>query len=159
MTENLLSETLEVTDNVKSQLKCAFEEHNLKLVFREISTKNDGDQLEFLDVNHGIDKTEKGAFYEKNYIKPTAENRVYVNGKSHHSRSIYKSIVFGESIRLMKLCVHDCDYLEALKVLKYKCLKSWFFKALVDDMVTAEWRDRFGPPTKKAREVNENVSV
>ena len=36
-----LSNTLEVTDNVKKRLKCAFEEHNQNLVFREISTKND----------------------------------------------------------------------------------------------------------------------
>ena len=30
-----LSETLKVTDNIKRRLKCTFEEHNLKLVFRE----------------------------------------------------------------------------------------------------------------------------
>ena len=74
-------------------------------------------------------------------------------------RSIYKSIVFGESIRLRRFC--DCDYLEELKALKDKCLKYCFCKALVDDMLktTAEWKDRFGPPMKKAREVNENVSV
>ena len=107
-----LSETLDVTDNVKRQLKCAFEEHNLKLVFRQISTKNDGDELEFLDVNHVIDKTEINGFYVKNYIKPTAKNRVFVNGKSHHPRSIYKSLVFGESIRLRRLCKRDSDYLE-----------------------------------------------
>ena len=71
-------------------LKCASEEHNLKLVFREISTQIDGDKLEILDVNHFIDKTEIGGFYVKNYIKPTAKNCVFVNGKSHHPCSIYK---------------------------------------------------------------------
>ena len=110
-----LSETLDVTDHVKRQLKCAFEKHNLKLVFRQISTKMDGDEFEFLDVNHVIDKTEISGFYVKNYIKPTAKNRVFVNGKSHHPRSIYKSIVFGESIRLRRLCKRDSDYLEAIK--------------------------------------------
>ena len=25
--------------------------------------------------------------------------------------------------------------------------------------ITAEWKDRFGPQMKKAREVNENVSI
>ena len=156
-----LSETLDVTDNVKRRLKCAFEKQHLKLVFREMSTKNYGDDLELLDVNHVIDKTEIGGFYVKNYIKPTAENRVFVNGKSHHPHSVYKSIVFRESIRLRRLCEHDSDYLEAIKSLKDKCLKSCFCKALVDNMIyiTAEWNYRFGPPMKKARENNENISV
>ena len=83
-------------------MKCAFAELNLKLVFREISTKNDGDQREFLDVNHVIDKTEKGVFYVKNHIKPRAENLVFVNGMSHHPRSIYKSIVFGYPAKPLK---------------------------------------------------------
>ena len=37
----------------------------LKLIFREICTKNDGNELEFLDFNHVIDKTEKDGFYVK----------------------------------------------------------------------------------------------
>ena len=108
-----LSKILDVTDNVKRRLKCAFEEHNLKLVFREKSTKNDGDEPEFLGVNHVIDKAEKGGFYVKNYIKPSAKNRVFVIGKSHHPCSIYKSFVFGESIRLRRLCERDSDYLDS----------------------------------------------
>ena len=69
-----LPETIEITDNVKRRLKCLFEEHNLKLIFREVCTKTDCDELEFLDVNHVIDKTEKGGFCVKNYIKLTAKN-------------------------------------------------------------------------------------
>ena len=51
--------------------------------------------------------------------------------------------------------------LEAIKSLKDKCLKSCFCKPFVDDMIniTAEWKDRFGPPMKKAREINENLSI
>ena len=96
--------------------------------------------MEFLDVNYVIEKTEKSGFYVKNYIKPTAKNCVFVNRKSHLPRSIYKSIVFGESIRLRRLCKRDGDYPEAVKALKYKCLKSYFCKALVDDKIkiTAE---------------------
>ena len=52
-----------------------------------MSTKNYGDELELLDVKYIIDITEKGGFYVKNYIKPTAENRVFVNGKSHHPQT------------------------------------------------------------------------
>ena len=55
------------------------------------------------------------------------------------------------------MCKCDCEYLESIKALKGKCLKACFCKALVDDKVkiTAEWNDWFGPPMKKAREVNE----
>ena len=57
------SETLEITDNLKRRLKCAFEVHILKLFFIEICKNNDGDKAELLDINHLIDKTEKGGFY------------------------------------------------------------------------------------------------
>ena len=38
-------------------------------------------------------------------------------------------------IRLKKLCEQDCDYLEALKLLKDKCIKSYFCKGLVVEML------------------------
>ena len=43
-------------------------------------------------------------------------------------------------MQLRSICKHGGDYLEAIKALKGKCLKSWFCKALVDDMIkiTAE---------------------
>ena len=95
----------------------------------------------------------------KKLLKPTAKNRVSVTGKSTIHAPFTKSIVFGESIRLRRLCEHGCDYPEAIKALKYIYLKSCFCNALVDDMVkiTAERKDRFGPPMKSAREVNENI--
>ena len=69
--------------------------------------------------------------------------------------------MFGESIRPRRLCEPECGYLEEIKALKYKCLKACFCKALVDDMIkiTAERKYQFGPLMKKAREVNENISV
>ena len=78
--------------------------------------------------------------------KPTAKNSVFVNGKSHHTRSIYKLVVFGESIRIRILCKHNCDNLEAIKALQDECLKSCFCKALDENMVkiTAEWKEWFG---------------
>ena len=108
-----------------------FQKYDLKLIFREISHQSKNQELEFLDVIHIIDEEEKGGFYVRNYIKPTAVNRVYINGRSYHPRSIYKYIVFSESIRLRRLCERDCDYLEALKLLKDKCIKSYFCKGLV----------------------------
>ena len=85
-----LSETKETTHHIKDQLKCAFEKHSFNLIFTEISTEGDGNQLEFLDVNQVIEKKEKCGFYVKNYIKATAENFVFGNGKSNHPCSIYK---------------------------------------------------------------------
>ena len=67
----------------------------------------------------------------KNYVKPTALNRIYINGRSYHPYSIYKSIVFDESIRLRRLCERDCDYLEALNLLEDMCIKSHYCKGLV----------------------------
>ena len=97
-----------------------FEKHDSKLIFSEISSQNKNKELEFLDVNHIINETSKCGFYVKNYIKLTTIDCVYINGRSYHSRSNYKLIVFGESIRLRRLCEHDCDYFEALNLLKDK---------------------------------------
>ena len=87
----------------------------------------------------------------KNYVKPTATNRVYINGWSYHPRSIYKSIVFGESISVRRLCERDCDSLEDSHLLKDKCIKSHFCKYLVVEMleIRKKCKDRFIPPTKK----------
>ena len=114
------------TGNIKKKV---FEKYDLKLIFREISSQSKDKELEFLDVIFIIN--EKGGFYVKIYVKHTAINRTYINGRSYHPRSIYKSIVFGESIRLRRLCERDCDYLEALKLLKDRCIKSHFCKGLV----------------------------
>ena len=61
-------------------------------------------------------------------------------------RAIYKSIVFSELIRLRRLCERDKDYLEALNVLKIKCLKLYICKDLVIDMleITKQCKERFG---------------
>ena len=76
--------------------------------------KNDGDELELLIPTTSLTSQIKAVFI-KNYIKPTAKNRVLVNRKSHYTRSIYKPIIFGESIRLRRLCERDCECLESIK--------------------------------------------
>ena len=104
-----ISQTKETTNKIKEKLKNVFINYNLKLIFREISLHSDIKQLEFLDVNHIMNEREKGGFYVKNYVKPTAINSVYINGRSYHPRHIYKSIVFSESIRLRRFCERDDD--------------------------------------------------
>ena len=158
-----ISQTKETTNKIKEKLRNVFINYDLKLIFREISLYSDIKQLEFLDVNHIMNEGEKGGFYVKNYVKPTAINSVYINGRSYHPRSIYKSIVFSESIRLRRLCEHDDDYLKALNVLKVKCLNSYFCKELVIDMIeiTKQWKERFGPPknNRKQNILKENISI
>jgi len=42
-------------------------------------------------------------FATKDFLKPTAEGRQFINGKSHHPKTTFKSILFGEAIRLRHL--------------------------------------------------------
>ena len=97
----------------------------------------------------------------KNYVKFTAINRIYINGKFYYPRSIYKSIVFGESIRLRRLCDRGCDYLEALNLLKDKCIKSDFCKGLLVEIleISKKWKHRLRRPTKKTTRTNKNFTV
>ena len=120
-------------------------------MFRKISTVDEDKSLKFLDVDHRTNKLSKGGFYTKYFVKPTAIDRVFVNGSSHHPRSVFKSIIFSESIRLRRLCERDDDYENAMVMLENKCHKSGFNKDLVSSMIsiTKTWKDRFTSPTPK----------
>ena len=70
------TQTRTATDNIKDKFKFVFEKYDIKLIFREVSHQSKNKELEFLDVNHIIDDDKKSGFYVRNYIKPTAINRV-----------------------------------------------------------------------------------
>ena len=106
------SKTKETTNKIKEKLKNVFIHYDLKLNFIEISLNSEIKELKFLDVNHIMNKKEEVGFY----VKTTAINSVYINGRFYHPRAVYKSIVFSESIRLRRLYERDNDYLEALNV-------------------------------------------
>ena len=154
------SRSKELTERIQLELLNTFKNNGLNLVFRRISTAKEGESLEFLDVDHHIRSSCRGGFYTKNFVKPTAVDRVFLNGSSHHPRSVFKSIIFSESIRLRRLCEHDDDYKQAVISLKQKCYTSGFNKNLVDDMIntTITWKERFSPPSSHKR-VHGNVSV
>jgi len=57
----------------------------LELTFRQACTSDQKDEVEFLDVNHCITTDEDFSFVTKDFAKPTAEGRQFINGKSHHS--------------------------------------------------------------------------
>ena len=61
-------------------------EYALQLTFRKVSTNQTGKSLEFLDVLHIIDNSNKFEFFTTSFIKETATKRFFL------------SIVFGESI-------------------------------------------------------------
>ena len=152
-----ISETEELTNEIQSVLSATFQENGLRLTFRKISTEDQNHSLEFLDVNHIIHAESPGGFYTTNFTKPTAVNRLFLNGQSYHPTNVYKSIIFGESIRLRRLNEKNCNYLKAIEQLQSKCLKSGFGRKLVQSMIniTSQWTERFAPPqSNKKRQEN-----
>ena len=92
----------------------------------------------------------------KKFIKPTATNSLFLNGKSHHPINVFKGIVLGESKRMRRLNEYDDDYYESLKILKKKCLRSGFDEKLVDGMIakTKKW-NREGKQIEEEEEKKE----
>ena len=83
----------------------------------------------------------------------TAIERCFLNGCSYHPPQIFKSIIFGEAIRLRRLNeVHE-NYLHSLEKLKEKCLNSDFNKKITIKIIeiATEWKDRFEPKTKEEK--------
>ncbi|MEC8567306.1 MAG: hypothetical protein VXY56_03310, partial [Pseudomonadota bacterium] len=124
------------------------------LTFRAVQTSDQGSCIELLDVNHVVDAESTAGFYTTNFIKPTAQNRTFLNGRSYHPRSTFKSIIYGESIRLRRLNERHDIYLKSIESLKLKCLKSNFDKRIVRKMINIAktWTTRFGPPIPKRNE-------
>ena len=79
--------------------------------------------LQFLDVEHKIDNSHIGGFYTRDFVKPTALDRTFLNGKSFHPTHIFKSIKFSEAVRLRRLNETQSDYLASLERLKQKCIR------------------------------------
>ena len=101
-----------------------------------------------------IDVRSPGGFYTTDYSKPTAINRTFLNGQSYHPSSVFKSIIFSESIRLRRLNEKQENYSAAIERLRTKCLKSNFNRKLVRNMIniTQSWTNRFSPSETKHRE-------
>jgi len=83
------------------------------------------------DVHHCVTPNEKYGFITKNFVTATAEYRCFISGLSHHPCSTFKSIVFGEAIRMRRLNEHDEDYQSALVRLRNKALRSGFSQNMV----------------------------
>ena len=106
-----------LTEKIEQALTNTFMEYELKLTFRKVSTNETGKSLELLDVFHMIDNSNKFGFFTTSFIKETATKR-FLNGNSYHPLCIFKSIVFGESVRLRRLNETNELYLKDCERLK-----------------------------------------
>jgi len=81
-------------------------------------------------------------------LKPTAEGRQFINEKSHHPKTTFKSILFGEAIKLRRLKERKEDYLSSLNRLKDKAIRSNFPLDMTNDMIAtaSNWEERLRPP-------------
>ena len=137
------------TQTIKNAILTAFCANDLEISFRQIQTGSleQNTSMEFLDVDHVIDSTAVGGFYTKEFIKPTALNRTFLHGKSHHPISVFKSIVFGEAVRMRRLNESNEHFQDSLERLRSKCLKSNFNNEVVNNIIEKAklWTHRFSP--------------
>ena len=99
------------------------------------------------------------AFITKDFVKPTAVGRVFLNGTSYHPTSTFKSILKGECLRMRRLNERNEDFHTSLQRLKNKALMSSFPKKLTARIIdnASSWEDRF-PQNRSTTESN-NVKI
>ena len=122
------------SDEIKSELTRNFGKYDLQLTFREVSTSEDGKEVEFLDVLHCTNHLAEKGFVVKDFVKPTAVNATFLHGKSAHPSHTFKGIILGEGKRLRRLNENDVDYKKSIDRLNKKCKRSKF-----DKKITKEW--------------------
>ena len=121
-----ITNTEEKSELVNNDLKKQFGKYGLMLTFREMRTKNKEEQVEFLDVLHKSDAGREKNFVVSDFVKPTAKDATFLNGKSFHPAHIFKGIVLGEGHRLRRLNESNEGYQNSLERLKKKCITSHF---------------------------------
>ena len=121
--------------NIKDALTNKFQEYNLELSFKEISTTNQQDKLEFLDVMHVITSEGKGGFKIKDFVKPTARNATFLHVKSYHPKHMFSGIILSEGKRLRRLNEEDLDYKISIERLEEKCRKSNFQENIINEYI------------------------
>jgi len=129
-------------ERIRQALTSAFEKSGLELTFRQACTAVKTGEAEFLDVNHCVTIEDDFGFVTKDFVKPTAEGRQFINGNSHHPQTTFKSILFGEAIRSRRLNQRKDDYR-----LKEKAIRSKFPLNMTNDMIAlaSNWEDRLRP--------------
>ena len=131
-------------ERIRQALTSAFENSGLELTFRQACTAAKTGELEFVDVNHCVTIEDDFGFVTKDFVKPTAEGRQFINGNSHHPQMTFKPILFGEVIILRRLNQRKDDYLSSLNRLKEKAIRSKFPLNMANDKIAlaSNWEDR-----------------
>ena len=149
--------SLRKAEKIKANLADVFTDNGLRLEFRHIHRHSKEKAVEFLDVNHHLETNDgHDDFYTTDFVKPTATNRVFVNGKSYHPSSTYKSVLKGEAGRLRRNNERTTDYLEALQRLEKKAHNSDFPRKMTNEIlsVAKTWENQFPPPKQPNTEEN-----
>ena len=94
----------ETTNIIRDSLIRSFKDADLESTFATIHTgvTSNMHKMKFLDVEHHINNSFKGECFTNNFVKPTAIDRSFLQGQSHHQPTVYKVIVFGEVVRLRR---------------------------------------------------------
>ena len=87
-------------EGIQQALPSAFANSGLESKFRQTCTADQKGEFEFPDVNHCVTTDDDFGFVTKDFIKPTTEGRQFINGKSYHPKSTFKSILFGRSNKI-----------------------------------------------------------
>ena len=116
------------TQTIKDKINAEFGKYDLKITYKEISTRQEGKHVEFLDVLHCTSKDAEKNFYITDFVKPTAKNSTFLHGKSWHPTHTFKGIILGEAKRLRRLNERDLPYKKSIERLYEKCKKSGFNK-------------------------------
>ena len=112
-----------------------------------------------MDVNHVMDAEDLIGFVTKDFVKPTAVGRVFLNGSSYHPISTFKSILKGECLRMRRLNEKKEDFEISLERLKEKALRSNFPKLLTKRIVNTAslWESRFAPSRQNGEETETKI--
>ena len=123
------------------------EKYNFMLTFRKVNKNNVGEDNEFQAVFYIIDCNENNGVFATNFLKSTSNNTFFCMVNPTIPHSIFKSIVYGEAIRIRILNGKEDFYHKSLNRLEEKCIKSNFNKNMVYKVIqiVRSWKTILGP--------------
>ena len=152
-----VTENKVVNDEISKALKRNFLQYELQLEFKTICTNDYNSQIEFLDVLHQPMMNAKKGFIIRDFVKPTAINRTFLDGRSYHPTHVYKSIIIGEAKRLRRLNENEQFYQDSIDRLQLKCDKSNFNKNITRDMIEKTRKFEFNRKINEMKEKQKRV--
>jgi len=105
-------------------LRSKFAEFGFEL---EVRPMGEGENVEFLDVNHVIGKLETSLF-----VKPTAKSSTFLHPSSYHPDHTPKGTLTSESIRIRRICSTPRKFEESMKVIYEKARRSGFSNKIIE---------------------------